>query len=131
MTKIRSTDKSHIQDRRGQSGGGGFGFPGGLPIPGGLKAGGGLMGLLLVVAAMLLPKLLGAGATSTGLSSDTGDPNATSCETELEQIVCGVTNDVQTFWTTQLPASFGTKYQATSTVWFSGSIDTGCGQATS
>ena len=130
MTKIRSTDKSHIQDRRGQSGGGGFGFPGGFPIPGGLKAGGGLMGLVLVVAAMLLPKLLGAGA-APGISSDTGDANATSCETELEQIVCGVTNDVQAFWAEQLPASFGTQYQDTSTVWFSGSIDTGCGQATS
>lgn len=129
MTKIRSTDKSHIQDRRGQSGGG-FGFPGGLPIPGGLKAGGGMLGLLLVVASMLLPKLLGSGASS-GLSSDTGDANATSCETELEQIVCGVTNDVQDFWATQLPKSFGTQYQDTNTVWFSGSIDTGCGQATS
>ena len=96
MTRIRSTDKSHIDDRRGQSSGG-SGFPGGFPIPGGLKAGGGLLGVVVLLASLLLPKLLGAGATSS-LSSDTGEPGASTCATELEQIVCGVTNDVQAYW---------------------------------
>lgn len=131
MTRIRSTDKSRIDDRRGQSGGGGgMGLPGGFPIPGGLKAGGGLVGLLVVVASLLLPKLLGAGGTSS-ISSDTGDSTSTQCETELEQIVCGVTNDVQDYWAQALPAAFGVEYQATETVWFSGGVSTGCGLASS
>ncbi len=129
MTRIRSTDKSHIDDRRGQSSGG-SGFPGGFPIPGGLKAGGGLLGVVVLLASLLLPKLLGAGATSS-LSSDTGEPGASTCATELEQIVCGVTNDVQAYWAQALPDAFGTAYQETSTVWFSGGVSTGCGQASS
>jgi predicted metalloprotease len=130
MTRIRSTDKSRIDDRRGQSGGG-MGFPGGFPIPGGIKAGGGLLGLIVVVASLLLPKLLGAGDTTSSLSTDTGDSSSTSCETELEQIVCGVTNDVQDYWAQALPDAFGVAYQQTETVWFSGGVNTGCGQASS
>jgi predicted metalloprotease len=128
MTRIRSTDKSHIDDRRGQSSGG---FPGGFPIPGGLKAGGGLLGVVVLLASLLLPKLLGAGATSSSLSSGSSAAVSGSCDTELEQIVCGVTNDVQTYWAQELPAAFGTAYQETSTVWFSGATSTGCGQASS
>ena len=124
MTRIRSTDKSRIDDRRGQSGGG-MGFPGGFPIPGGIKAGGGLL------ASLLLPKRLGAGDTTSSLSTDTGDSSASSCETELEQIVCGVTNDVQDYWAQALPDAFGVAYQQTETVWFSGGVNTGCGQASS
>jgi len=129
MTRIRSTDKSRIDDRRGQSGGG-IGLPGGFPIPGGIKAGGGLLGLIVVVASLLLPKLLGAGDSSS-LSTDTGDSSSTSCETELEQIVCGVTNDVQDYWAQALPDAFGVEYEQTETVWFSGGVSTGCGQASS
>ncbi len=135
MTRIRSTDKSRIDDRRGQSGGG-MGFPGGFPIPGGIKAGGGLLGLIVVVASLLLPKLLGAGGAggaggTSSLGSDTGDPGASECVTELEQIVCGVTNDVQEYWAQALPAAFGVEYEVTETVWFSGGVSTGCGQASS
>ena len=61
MTKIRSSDSSMIDDRRG-SGGGGGGFGGlgggGFPIP--MKAGGGLLGLIVLLAALFLPKLLGS-----------------------------------------------------------------------
>ncbi len=126
MTKIRSTDKSNIQDRRGQSSGG---FPGGFPIPGGLKAGGGWLGVVVLLASLFLPKLLGSSGSS--LSSDTGNAGATTCETELEQIVCGVANDVQEYWTSQLPQSFGVEYQYTEVVWFTDGVSTACGQASS
>lgn len=145
MTKIRSTDASHIDDRRGQGGGGGGGgggFPfqipgmggrGGGGMPGGLKAGGGLIGILVLLAAMFLPKLLGAGGTSQSATqpSQSSGSSAAGCVTDLEQIVCGVTNDVQDYWTRALPQFFSTNYEVTETVWFTGGVSTGCGQASS
>ncbi|MDO8363741.1 MAG: neutral zinc metallopeptidase [Actinomycetota bacterium] len=148
MTKIRSKDKSNINDVRGQGGGGGGGggFPfqlpgmgggggGGMGLPGGLKAGGGLLGIIVLLAAMFLPKLLGAGggasqAADTG-ALDSSRSGSQTCDTELEQIVCGVTNDVQAYWTTALPRFFGTQYEMTETTWFTGGVSTGCGQASS
>ena len=136
MTKIRSTDASNIDDRRGQGGGLGSLFPGlgggsggGFPFP--MKAGGGLLGIVLVLAALFLPKLLGA-ATGTSQAVDGASTNTPeACVTELEQVVCGVTNDVQSYWTDALPRYFNTPYQQTSTVWFTGGVSTACGQASS
>lgn len=130
MTKIRSTDKGNIDDRRGQSRSGGLGLPGGFPLPGSLKAGGGLLGLIVVVASLLLPRLLNAGGAPTN-SVASGSSNSSECVTDIEQIVCGVTNDVQAYWTEALPASFGVTYQQTETVWFTDGVDTGCGAASS
>lgn len=142
MTKIRSTDGSRIDDRRGQGGGGGgFSFPGmsggggggGFPIPGGIKSGGGIIGVIVLLAAIFLPKLLGAGST-TPQAADVNSASSgetAECVTELEQIICGVTNDVQIYWAEALPQYFGVEYQETETVWFSGGVSTGCGQASS
>jgi len=145
MTKIRSTDASRIDDRRGQRGGGSGGFPFRIPgmggsggsstpgLPGGLKAGGGMIGILILLAAIFLPKLLGAGTPSPAASlpaQSTGSSTA-GCVTDLEQIVCGVTNDVQDYWTRAMPQFFNTDYEATETVWFTGGVSTGCGQASS
>ncbi len=133
MTKIRSRDASMIDDRRGRSSGGG-GLGGlGTALPGGLKAGGGLLGIIVLLAAVLLPKLLGAGGTPA--LSNGGAPSADSadgtCSSDLEQIVCGATVDVQTYWTAALPQFFNTAYQDTKTVFFTDNVSTGCGQATS
>jgi uncharacterized protein len=137
MTKIRSRDASMIDDRRGQSSGGGMGGLG-MGLPGGFKAGGGLLGIIVLVAALVLPKLLGAETpTSTGLSpaAGGGTPSAEvadgTCSDSLEQIVCGATVDVQTYWESALPQFFGTTYQVTKTVFFTDSVSTGCGTATS
>jgi len=143
MTKVRSRDSSMIDDRRGRSGGGGGmrlpgmgggGGGGGFPFP--MKAGGGLLGIIIVIAAMVLPQLLGAGGSPTGLSS--GSPAAQSadaadgaCSSEAEQVLCGATIDVQTYWQDALPRFFGTEYQVTKTVFFEGGTNTACGQASS
>lgn len=160
MTKIRSRSSSRIQDRRGQGGSsgglgdllkgglggsGGRGGGGGLPIPGGMgslaKGGGGLVMVLVLAAVFILPKLLGGGAgslttggtpvapASEGASTATGAEVA--CESELERILCGATDDVSEYWIEQLPLSFGVDYIDTQTVFFSGYTNTGCGQASS
>jgi uncharacterized protein len=139
VTKIRSTDASRIQDRRGQGGGGGFSFPGlgggggGLGIP--MKAGGGILGLVIVLAAIFLPKLLGGGSASfagsdPGPAIDAG-ANTEACQTDLEQTLCGAVNDVSEYWVAEWPQVFEGQYRDAATVFFSGSTNTGCGQASS
>ena len=128
MTKIRARSSGGIQDRRGSGGGLGGGGLGGIPI----KAGGGMLGLIVLLASIFLPKLLGG---DVGGRRDTvrpvGSTGEVTCETETEQIVCGAEEDVQAYWTTQFPASFQAEYQPADTVWFTGFVDTGCGQASS
>jgi uncharacterized protein len=137
MTKIRSTDASHINDRRSASGGGGLGGLGGLgSILGGAggKAGGGLIGIIVLVAALLLPRLLGGGGTSPsseGRASQSADAADGTCSSELEQIVCGGVDDVDEFWTAELPQAFGVTFPPADTTFFTGQVSTGCGQATS
>jgi predicted metalloprotease len=112
----------------GGGGGGGFPFP--------MKAGGGMLGIVVMLAAILLPRLLGAAG---GTESSAGLPAATqnaqsadgTCSSDLEQIVCGATVDVQTYWQSALPKFFGTDFQVTKTVFFTGNASTGCGEATS
>jgi len=139
MTKIRSTDSSGIDDRRGSGGGGGGGLGGlgGLGSVlggGGMKVGGGLVGILVLLAALILPRLLGgAGQPTTGVGggSQAAEQADGTCSSELEQIVCGGANDVQAYWATELPQSLGQQYRGARTVFFTGQVGTGCGQATS
>jgi uncharacterized protein len=131
----------------GLGGGSTSGSGGGLPIPGGLgglaKGGGGLMMVLVLAAVFILPKLLGGGGVGSitdsgspvapateGAASATGGGEA-ACDSELEQILCGATDDVSEYWIDQLPLSFGIDYIDTQTVFFSGYTNTGCGQASS
>jgi hypothetical protein len=134
MTKIRSGDSSMIDDRRGSGGGGlstGLGG-GGFPFP--IKAGGGVLGIVVLIASLLLPKLLGGSSTAAGVPQ-AADRSATttdaSCTSELETIVCGATKDVQNYWQANLPTFYGATYEITKTVFFTDGVDTGCGQASS
>lgn len=161
MTKIRSRNASRIEDRRGQGGGrsgggmgledllkgglggaGGGGGGGGLPIPGGLgglaKGGGGLMMVLVLAAVFILPKLMGGGLPGSAQVAPASDQvdgatasGTESCSTEIELVVCGAVNDVSEYWIEQLPLSFGVDYVEANTVFFSGPVSTGCGQASS
>ena len=124
-------------------GGGGAGLPGGMGKM--LKGGGGMMMILLLGAVFILPKLLGGGlgGTTTGASGAnvsgaaegagavTGGADDEACSSELEQILCGATNDVSEYWIDQLPLSFAVDYVDTGTVFYSGYTNTGCGQASS
>ena len=136
MTRVRSGDSSMIDDRRG-SGGGGGGVLGGLggggfPFP--MKAGGGVLGIVILLATLLLPKILGGASPAANVpqpQAKTGDVADGTCTSDLEQIVCGATVDVQTYWQKNLPTFYGTTYEVTKTVFFTDSTETGCGSATS
>jgi uncharacterized protein len=135
MTRIRSGDSSMIDDRRGSGGGGGLfggGGGGGFPIP--IGAGGGLLGIVVLLASLFLPKILGSSPTAAGVAQPgdkTSDVADGTCSSDLEQRVCGATVDVQTFWQANLPKFYGTTYEVTKTVFFTDATTTGCGQASS
>lgn len=127
MTKVRSSDGSMIDDRRGR--GGATSGAGGFPLP--IKAGGGLLGLLVVIIAVVLPQLLDAGDTTGGPADPAAEASssAAACTSEQEQVLCGATVDVQEYWQDALPRYFGQEYRATRTVFFDGATDTRCGRA--
>jgi predicted metalloprotease len=105
---------------------------GGFPIP--MRAGGGVLGIIVLLATIFLPKLLGgvsgSSAADVSPSSESSDEEV-DCPTEIEQIVCGAVDEVQPYWTEQLPVSFDVQYEPTDTVFFTGFTNTGCGQASS
>lgn len=135
MTKVRSSDSSMIDDRRGSGGGGalsGGGLGGGFPFP--MKAGGGVLGIIVLLASLFLPKLLGSSQSAAAVpqpADRTGTATEAACGTDLEQIVCGATKDVQNYWQTNFPAFYGAAYEVTKTVLFTDGVETGCGQASS
>jgi predicted metalloprotease len=135
VTKIRSTDASNMDDARGQGGGGGGlripGMGGGIGLPGGMKTGGGLLGIVVLLVVLILPRLMNSGADSAAdvSPSGTGTSDGETCSSDLEQIVCGVTNDVQSYWSTELPKAFGVSYEQTKTRLFDAPRQTGCGTA--
>jgi uncharacterized protein len=129
-------DTSHVQDRRGRSGGLGGGR--GLAVGGG---GLGLVGLLVLVLVQVLGGGGGGGA-GAGLGAldalgqgETADTSALqqSCDESgdaNESVECAVVADIdsiQDYWTRTL----GEAYVPTQTVFFSDQVQTACGGATS
>ena len=92
-------------------------------------------GIIVLLASLLLPRLLNGGQSrgrrSTAVPTRVRMPADGACSSELEQIVCGATADVQAYWQANLPTFYGTTYEPTKTVFFTDSTDTGCGQASS
>ncbi|HEY5520845.1 MAG TPA: neutral zinc metallopeptidase [Candidatus Limnocylindrales bacterium] len=138
-----------VIDERGSSGGGSsFGFPGGLG--GGIGRGGfgrggrgasvgaggiGSIVLLLVVLGVFF--VLNGGLGSTSGANDVvgpGSSDLSTCQTGADANaredcrIVGYVDSIQAYWTDALPV-IGTQYQDTQTVLFSGSYQTGCGQA--
>jgi predicted metalloprotease len=125
-------DPSQVSDRRGMGGGRG------------LAVGGGGLGLIVLVVAMLLGVDPTGGGTSDPFSglddrAVSGQPAGQvleECRTgedanEREDCrIVGVVNSLQTFWTKTFERS-NRRYQPAQTVFFTDSVQTGCGFASS
>jgi predicted metalloprotease len=92
-----------------------------------------VLGIIVLLASLLLPKLLGSSQSAAGVPqpADKSATTGASCTSDLEQIVCGATEDVQNYWQANLPTFYGTTYEVTKTVFFTDGTTTGCGQASS
>jgi len=124
-------DPSQVEDYRGRGGR----VPGGIPVT--LGGGGGLVAIIVVLAFVLLSGGGGLGDLGS-LAGQTVGPSATSadlsqeCRTgadanEREDCrILAVINSVQAYWGRALRG-----YEPTKTRFFDGSIQTGCGPASS
>ncbi len=140
----RNTGFDQVEDRRGQSGGGGGlgdvlgggagggrGFP--IPIPGG-KAGGGIGGIIVTIVLFLLfsgvlggdiPGLGGLGGAGGGVAEPGGtlDP-----QSDTDQQLAYIVDSIQDYWAAEFSAS-GQEYPQTVLVLFDGSTQSACGPA--
>ena len=128
---------SDIEDRRGDSGGGGFGG-------GGFNFGGGGLGIVGVLVLLVISVLTGHNFLGALFSSGGGggqslqqqrDPNAPVQESAGEkrdvQLVSFVLDDVQKNWTVMLPEQTGRNYRHAKLVLFRDETQSGCGNAQS
>jgi uncharacterized protein len=132
LNKDAQIDTDQVRDV-GSSGGGGGGLRG-LPIPGG--AGGGVIGLI-VLALVVVGGLIGGNSLLGDGGGGTGEQPvncATSNPDRFENVKCRnalYVNSIQKYWQGALPAVTGVAYQKAETIFFTGSVGTGCGQADS
>ncbi len=126
--------QQYIEDRRGQrrrpTKGAAVGGAGGL----------GIVGILIIVAIQLLG---GADGGSIDLSGTGLDPSEASGgqtdstlaggadpDAETTELMQALMADIQDLWAAELPR-YGYEYDYTRMVWFTDSVSTGCGNATS
>jgi len=125
MKWTTGSDNRNLDDRRGQTGGGG-GFRGG-----GLRLG--LGGTLVVLVLSLifrqdLFRLLDTGATAGGAPATEAPVGSTPQEDTLVEFVTFVLNDAQRTWTGVLPR-MGVDYRDARLVLFRNGIESACGYA--
>ena len=150
---MRFNPKARLDTRRVRDSGRGgrsAGRSGGasrLPMPGGAAAGGGIGGVLLIVLVVVVLQLLDGGGGGVAPSVDDaldtsragGDTGRyAQCETGAdanESVDCArvaVENSLTGYWSRTLPAQSDTEFRPERVMQtFSGSVSTGCGQATS
>jgi len=132
-------DPSQVEDMRGSSGGSGF------PLPGGLAAGGGGLGVVLAIVLSLVfgTNVFGGGGLGGGLGNldnqtagrtpGGGAGDISACRTGVQANaredcrIVGYVNSIQKYWSDERVGG----YTLAKTRFFTGSIDTGCGTATS
>lgn len=116
-----------IEDRRDESGGGGFQF-GGLHI----GIGGALVLLILsVIFKTNIFALLGGGTGDSGTTMSQPDPSRDLAEQPLVQFVSFVLDDTQNTWAQLLPQQAGIPYRHAKLVLFRDYTQSGCGGAES
>jgi len=118
-------DSSDVEDRRGSSGGGGFGLGGGLGIGGTVV----VLLLSLVFRRNFFALLGGGGNQAVQQSAPSRPVQQTPEEQKAVDFVTFVLNDAQKTWATELPAQAGTDYRHAKLVLFRDSIQSGCGYA--
>ncbi|TDO55471.1 hypothetical protein EV651_114167 [Kribbella sp. VKM Ac-2571] len=125
-------DTSGVEDTRGSGGGGRSGLPGGM-----IPVGGGIGGIILLVVILLLTGgLPGGGGSDEPVTQNTAAGNLGSCKkgTDLQSNSdCRFVfyqNSIESFWAAELPRR-GKKYTRAPLRVFDGSVNTGCGPATS
>jgi uncharacterized protein len=120
-------ESQDIDDRRDESGGGGFQF-------GGFHMGIGGALILLVLSFIFrtnLFTLLGGGAGDSGTTVSQPDPARDEAEKPLVQFVSFVLDDTQKTWTQILPQQANTPYRHAKLVLFRDSTQSACGGAAS
>jgi predicted metalloprotease len=134
-------DRSQVEDRRGRRSAGGMsGLPGlgrggGGGFPSGVPMGGGIGGILLfIIVAIVVAKMggiPGTGGDSSGSASSLDSCNTGADTTQQQCRILADVNSIQSFWTGDLPKQApGVTYSDAKIVYFTGSTDTACGQAT-
>src|SRR5579883_2823773 len=125
-------DRSDLEDRRGESGGGGFGFGGFSGIHLGIGGTLALIALSFVFHINLFSVLGGGGATVAPTTDRpiSGPANSGTAENRETDFVVFVLNDVQHTWEQLLPQA-GTNYRHTKLVLFRDATQSGCGTAES
>jgi predicted metalloprotease len=135
LRKDANLDPSQVEDRRGQAG---MAFPGG-----GIAVGGGGLGLLGLAIYLAIALLSGGGGLGPLQNLDDQSigaqpPSAIRAECRSGEAanrradcrIVGDVNSIQAYWADQFQRS-GRRYTDATTVFFTGSTDTGCGVATS
>ncbi len=139
-------DRSHVSDGGGSRSGGGMGGAmggGQMQLPGGMKAGGGAAGLIIIILFVVVSSCLGDSPVSGGtgldasqmVNSDSGayDNCVTGADanTDADCARVLVENSLRDYWETTFPEQTGQELTPATMQTFSGSVDTGCGNATS
>ena len=127
MKWLPGGESQDIEDRRDESGGGGFQIGGAhIGIGGAI-----VLAILSFVFRTNLFTLVGGGTGDSTTAVSQPDPARDASEKPLVEFVSFVLDDTQSTWTQLLPQQTGTPYRHSKVVLFRDSTNSGCGRAES